>query len=446
MLSNLNPLRHLFPKERGPARMKTEKFGLEFVNNFVFFAAIAIFVALLFRNSGLYPLVADEYNYSKFSRLLPIAQSVYPDYLYLVIYRLTNVCGDGFLDCARMLNSMFFVAATPFIYLTARQVCTISIASIIALLALLGPINSYTAYFMPEAVYFFSFWSFTWFILHLENSSRLSSWCFAGVLVGLAALIKPHALLILPALAAYILFASRKKEGEWVLQAFRNASVLVAFTFLSKFLIAYLVAGEAGLTIFGPAYTAIAASNRSNFQRYVELFALSGENVKGHVLAICLMFGLPIAFGICASVISVVSKSEIKTDQKISFFALAVLVNLILTAGLFTALVAGRPDESITRLVMRYYDFAFPLLLIIAASQLSSDSTPCGRKWRALAAFPIGAAALYAVYTHLSPYTPDTVDSPELRGFAFNLTSFYVLSGISLLLPRFMGLCSSSWR
>ena len=145
--------------------MKTNISDTEIKTNFLFLAAIAIFVALLFRNSGLYPVVADEAIYSKLSRLQPLADATIPGYLYLAIYRLTSICGDEFLGCARILNAIFFVAATPFIYLAARQVCTKTVASIVALLALLGPINSYTAYFMPEAPYFFSFWLLTWFIL-----------------------------------------------------------------------------------------------------------------------------------------------------------------------------------------------------------------------------------------------------------------------------------------
>jgi len=228
-------------------------FGTENKRSFLVFAAIAIFIALLIRDSGLYPVVfADEYSYSRFSRLVAFAEAGVPDYLYLAIYRLTNVCGDGFLNCARILNAVFFVASVPFIYLTAKRVTTSSVASIVAVLAILGPINTYTAYFMPEALYFLSFWIVTWFVLGLDNSSGPRSWCIAGILLGLSALVKPHALFILPALVAYIFFAKRKIEGGWLRQAFGNACVFVAFTFLSKSLISYLVAGKAGLTFFGP--------------------------------------------------------------------------------------------------------------------------------------------------------------------------------------------------
>ena len=402
-----------------------------------FIIATALFGALTVRNLEIYPIVmSDEYNYSKYSRLLPLADAIAPSYLYLAIYRATNLCGDGFYDCAKIFNALFFVASAPFIYLTARRTCTKGVSSIVALLALLGPINSYTAYYMPEALFFFSFWLLTWFILRLDHSSSSKSWCFAGILLGLSALVKPHALFFLPAIVIYILYVSRKKEGKWVLQAFKNAGSFIVFSFLSKFLIGYFFAGGAGVTLFGPFYEKVASSTPSDFQHYLKVLALFTESLKGHALAICLMFGVPIAVAINASLNSIFSETEIQSDQKISFYSLAVLVSLILIAALYTATTvanAGAAFESIARLHMRYYNFAFPLLLIIAASQLSLESTTSLYRWRAIVAFPIGIAILYAVYTRMAPYWPNYIDSPELRGFTRIKYAFYVLGALSFI-------------
>ena len=400
-----------------------------------FIMATAVFAALTFRNLELYPTVmADEYAYSKFSRLLPLADAIAPSYLYLAVYRATNLCGDGFYDCARIFNALFFVATAPFIYLTARRASSTGIASIVAVLALLGPISSYTAYYMPEALYFFSFWFLTWFILRLDHSSSSKSWCVGGLLLGLSALIKPHALFLLPGILTYILYVSRKKEGKWVLQAFKNASSFIVFLFLSKFLIGYFFAGKAGVTLFGPFYESTASSIPSDFQHYLKLLSLFTESLKGHTLAICLMFGVPIAIAINTSLNSIFSKTEIKSDQKTSFYSLAVIVSLILIAALYTATTvanSGAALETITRIHMRYYNFAFPLLLVIAASQLSLESAPSMYRLRAIIAFPIGIAILYAVYTRMAPYWPNLIDSPELRGFTRIKYAFYVLGGLS---------------
>jgi phosphoglycerol transferase len=252
-------------------------------------------------------------------------------------------------------------------------------ASIVALLAVLGPINSYTAYYMPEALYFFSFWLLTWFILRLDNTSDLRSWCFAGILLGLSALVKPHALFFLLAITAYILYVSRKKEGKWAPQAIRNAIIFAAFAFAAKFSIGYVLAGKAGVTIFGPVYTSIASRTISNLDRYFELLSLSTESAKGHILAICLMFGVPIAFSIKASFGSVLSKEEMRSGHRIAVYALLVLVSLILVVSVFTASIVGLgPYETATRLHMHHYNFALPLLPVIAAYQSDTSGKAGG--------------------------------------------------------------------
>jgi phosphoglycerol transferase len=402
---------------------------------FGFILATALFGALTFRNLQLYATVmADEYAYSKFSRLLPLADAIAPSYLYLAIYHTTSLCGDGFYDCARILNALFFVASAPLIYLTARRTCNTGVASIVALLALLGPINSYTAYYMPEALYFFFFWLFTWFILGLDHSSSSKSWCLGGVLSGFSALVKPHALFFLPAIAIYIVSISRKQEGKWLLQAFRNAGSFIAFSFLSKFLIGYFCAGRAGVTLFGPFYESTASSIPFTFQHFLKVLALFIESLTGHTLAICLMFGLPIAIAINISLNAIFSRLQTQSAQKTSFYSLAVLVNLVLIAALYTATTvanAGLEFESIARIHLRYYNFAFPLLLIIAASQLPVESVTGKTRWRAMIALPIGIAILYAVYTRMAPFWPNLIDSPELRGFIRIKYAFYVLGGLS---------------
>lgn len=400
-------------------------------NLMYFFAIFIVFIALLIRNTGLYPVVfGDETIYSKFSRLTPFEEAEVPSYIYLSIYRLTNICGDGFLGCARILNSIFFVTAMPFIYLTVKRICSANVASFVVLLGVLGPINSYTAYFMPEAMYFFSFWLFAWFFLGLDSSSPVRSWCFSGILLGIATLIKPHALFLLPALLTYILFVGIKQKCAW-LQACKNATVFLIFTFLTKFLISYLFVGKVGLTLFGSFYTAIGSSAVLDLQRLIKIIVLSGVSIQGHILAICLMFGMPLAYASVASFQSITSKSEISTNQKFCFFALVIILSMIIITGLFTASVAGSEHEIITRLHMRYYNFAFPILIMIAASQLSSGATESTRKLRAIVGTPICAAILYIIYTHFASYTPGFVDSPELRGFTFDSTVFFVLSGIS---------------
>ena len=172
-------------------------------------------IFLILRSSGLYPSVmGDEYTYDTMSRLMPFSAAYIPNYLYLSIYRLTNLCGDGFFACSRIMNSIFFVAAAPFIYSVARRFCSVPVAVLIVALSMMGPVNSYTAYFMPEAMFFLSFWVCVAYYLSLDGHASVKSWLILGLLMGASSLIKPHTLFALPAFCLCIFFFAYKERGD----------------------------------------------------------------------------------------------------------------------------------------------------------------------------------------------------------------------------------------
>ncbi len=96
-------------------------------------ALVLVFLFLLIRNAGIYPLVfVDEWTYSANTRMMPLSAAQVPSYLYFKLFQLTNYCGDGYLDCNRMLNSALYVLAAPFVYLLARRVAPAWVAVAIA--------------------------------------------------------------------------------------------------------------------------------------------------------------------------------------------------------------------------------------------------------------------------------------------------------------------------
>src|SRR5690606_18408857 len=162
---------------------------------------------LIIRSMGLLPVVfADEYTYSRLSRLLPLSEATIPSYLYLALYRVTNLCGGDFLGCARLLNALLFSLAIPFIYSVARAVASGRTAAFVTLLAVAGPINSYTSYFMPESFYFLSIWMLVWALIRLDSNSSALRWALAGMIYGASALIKVHSLFFLPTMVLYLAF------------------------------------------------------------------------------------------------------------------------------------------------------------------------------------------------------------------------------------------------
>ena len=399
---------------------------------------LVIFLFLALRNTGLYPSVfADEYTYSKLSRLMPLSESTIPGYIYLKLYSVTNYCGDGFLGCAKIVNSFLFVAAAPFIFLTARRVTGEGVSAYISLLSIIGPISSYTAYFMPESFYFLSFWVTCWYLLSLDCKSGNYRWFVAGAIYAISSLIKPHSLLYLPAILLYVGFVFYRAQ---VLFSKTSGMALVSLMLgvgLAKFGISYILAGSSGLTIFGPFYGTTVSSVSSGANKFIELLLLALESLKGHVLVIGLAYGLPLVLTVVATTKTLFVRNDLadnsgsQADQyeKLAFLSLIIILNLICVVALFTASVANAgPYETPYRLHMRYYNFALPLFYLSAAGALSAV-TDAKRPVDYILGGIFTAVGVFAVWNNLAPYTPSFIDSPEIRGLHVDRVYFLVAGG-----------------
>lgn len=286
---------------------------------------------------------------------------------------------------------------------------------------------------MPESLYFLSFWAFTYFALSINKEHRVLHWLILGMLFGITALIKPHALFLLPVLAIYF-FIVQRQHIEGKLRASLSIKYVAFFvsSIATKLIIGFILAGSHGVTLFG-SYTSYASGAIEDPNRYISLVKLALANLQGHLLALVILFSMPIAHILLTSKYFVRRSSGQGISINIALYTMLVLAVLLIVVAFFTASVSGMAVHATNaRLHMRYYDFALPLLFLIATSQLSLNSISTTIRSRALVALPIGASILYAAYTYLAPYTPILMDSPELRGFTYNPNVFYALSGVSI--------------
>lgn len=394
-------------------------------------------LGLLFRNSGIYPVVfADEWSYSSFSRLISFDKVPVPSYLYFLTFRSTSFCGDDFLGCARILNSILFVASAPFIYLTAKRVSSASAAIVVAITSIAGAANIYTAFFMPEAMYFFVFWVLTWVATSLTRLSPALFGALMGGLLGLLALVKIHALFLVPAYclyALYVSYISQQHRPRW-----QHASSLLLCTIASlilvKFPVGYALAGRSGLTWFGHLYGTQADGVVSTNNR-LSIVIQSLMNLEGHLMGLALIFGLP-----CAALASrLLSARRVPVDDSdkklelVGVYAFLILISMLTITVGFTASVAGTgPYESINRLHVRYYDFVLPLLYVVAAAQI--ERTEPRTRFRVVLAIVVGSFTIYSLLFLLARFAPSMVDSAELRGITYDPIVFTALGVASAAL------------
>lgn len=393
----------------------------------------AVAAWLLYRNLGLNPAIfADEWYYSKMSRLLPLSEAIVPSYLYLWAFSASSACGDRFLDCVRIGNVLLYVGAAPFIYGIARQVTGRFLSSVVVLLSLLAPANVYTAYFMPESTYYFGFAVLSWITLTRAHWGWGARAIAAGVVLGLMSLVKVHALFLLPALCLYLVYAAwaRQPRTRWIGRGLLSAALAALATVALKYGLGYLFAGETGLSLFGSFYsvTADSTASRSPFT----LLAPAFINARGHLMALALLASLPMAI-LAHQLLS--SKARADAGEQLTALHLYALLMLGSGAGLtiaYTASIASLGPIEVVRLHLRYYTFALPLLYIIAAAPIDKATV----ETRPRLAWPI-AIALIAVLLiaviKLPTYSINPIDGPEIAALDLSALEGRVIVGLDIL-------------
>ncbi|MBV9391851.1 MAG: glycosyltransferase family 39 protein [Verrucomicrobia bacterium] len=390
-------------------------------------AAFVVLVVLIIRNCGLHASVFDdEWIYSKFSRLAPMAQAPVPSYLFFRLFGFTRYAGKSFLEAARIFNACFFAMAMVFIYLICRRVTSWPIALFVALISVLGPISAYSAFFMPESMYFCAYWAFTWLVLRSINGNPWVLGIGSGLILGAMAGIKFHAIFLLTGLAAFLLLCCLSKFIS-IKSAIVSCLCAVCVFLLIRFGLSYHYAGLAGLSFTGTRYGGAAATPLAGFKA-LDLLQTAGQLLIGHSLALSFLLSVPLA-----ATVSFTTDPQDRAQRILQLYAVAFLTPLLLISPLSTALFAGgSPYDTIQRLHLRYYNFALPVFFVIAAAQANASFRPIAVSPKAcLAALVVAAATLYGILIGLRKYAPNFVDSPELT-LVYYPANFAALGALSV--------------
>ena len=379
--------------------------------------AIGLGLYLLFRNAGLYVSIADETVYSSLARQTPFSDSFVPDYLYFAVYKRTSLCGEGYLDCARLFNTSFFILGLTFIFLTALTVASRPVALVIAAVVGLSAVNTYTAYFMPESMFFFGFWVLTWVTTRIGSAVPMRRWLVVGLCLGLLALVKPHALFLTPGLVTYVAFISWRTSRHRLKVASATAALTVGAMLLTKLAIGFALAGSNGLTLFGEAYSGIATTQEAGADAIVSLIMNAAYSALGHLSVLLMIMAFPIALTLArVAERQPAVNGSVPAVSRLSAYALVTIVPMVLVTAVFTARVS-EAGESLDRLHMRYYDFALPLLLICSSAYLweHGDARPWLRKALIVA---VAGASLLALVVGIGRFTPYLADAPLAQPLA----------------------------
>lgn len=387
---------------------------------------------LLQRHLGLNPAVfADEWYYSKMSRLAGLQDAIVPSYLYLWLFRSSKACGDGFLDCVRIGNALFFVGAAPFVYLTARAFTTAGLALLVAGLSLFAPINTYTGFFMPETMYYFGFCVLSWIALALTHGGRAWRALACGAVLGLMSLVKVHALFLLPPLCLFLLYEHwpGRATGPWLGRAALALAGTVAAAFATKFALGYLFAGPAGFTLFGELYGSSAV--HSSHRPLLDLAAPALVNLRGHLMALAVLLALPLVM-LGYGLASREARDASPRRTRLYLYTLLMLGAALGMTVLYTASISAPGNKEALRLHLRYYNFVFPLLSTSCAASIAAPPArgrPVLRGALALLLLALMALAL----ARLPGYSLNMIDGPDIAAINLRAAPGLLVLGLDVL-------------
>jgi phosphoglycerol transferase len=397
-------------------------------------------------------VMQDEYIYSIQARFTPFAEQLYPNYLFSSLYSVTNLCGDEFYSCAKSLNAAFYLATLLLVFFIARSFFNITISTFITTVAAISPLNVYVSFFMPESMYFAFILATVLISIRAGRNGKLKLWLLAGVILGLTALVKPHALFTLPAFTLFsFLTALRQPLGNTSLALLKSFAFFGSFM-ATKFGLGFVYAGSSGLTFFGSTYestlqnlNSLQSSPMSNpiAATSVNSLAVSdGPIVPGlldvaiphavahlGIMAIISAFPLMMSLGVFLRIVK--KKEPIGDASQFIFLIGSLAVSMAIAVAIFEGIVSTTGDDHSARLITRYYEFLWPLLLV-AASLFSRFVEP-KTIWRILQAlFAVTLVTYLLIYSN--GIKQEFSDSILLSGYLSTPGVFFTVGAVGILI------------
>ncbi len=387
-------------------------------------------------------ILGDEYLYSINARKAapwdPSPAGDFSNYLFNLVYSSTNLCGDTFYTCGKLLNLVFFVGFLAVIFIVAKRYMNYWIAFAFTVLAGLSPLSVYTSMFLPENMYFFFLSLVFASVLKAADTYAWKDWAVVGSLIGVTSLVKPHAWLSAIAIGIFLVVLGLTNAKYRFGPLLRAIGAISAGAILARVIIGFLVAGPKALGFFGQYLNAgvveqIAATAPSGGTATASavattpmngVFSLFGTQLNIHMLTISALMGVAI-LGVTVGVIQLVKTRELTKVTALSLLAFIWLSSLVIEIVMFTGWITGAGDDHTTRVLERYYDFLFVIVPLAGLAALTSKFMAEIKIWVRV---PLAVVMLILITPAFSGFfgtlTIQIADAPNLAGLVVNQDVF----------------------
>jgi phosphoglycerol transferase len=376
-------------------------------------------------------VLIDEYVYVLDAHYKSFSESSYPNHLFQVVYSTTKACGPDFYECARSINAGFVIASGIVVYLLAKHLTSgnklFGAAGWFA--TVLGSFGTYTAYFMPEAIFNFFMVLFIYGLVRFGNSDRILIWLGLGSLLGIAALAKPHALFVVPAFIIYIFLSVWSTKQTILKSSLLRVSTFLGALVVSKLGLGYLMAGPNGFSLFGSYSYAVqsgeAIAQTLNTNTWLNL----PQTALGQTLMIVMILGVALPVALVGLLRVLKKDEEIFVANKFrALFGIA-LLNMMAVSALFEAW-----QNLNTWMHTRYYSYLIPLaILVLVEAYVKRDVERTNRTKRTIVGVFV-LLSIYALFTQAIPFGANWIDAPDFAMHIKNLdiSSILIIVAIGL--------------
>ena len=408
---------------------------------------------IFFRVKDINPaILQDEWIYSITSRQhSPWDQNLpfdFGNYLFNLVYSATNLCGQEFYTCAKVMNVVFIQGFAVTLFLIALRFIPFWGAFAFFVFAALSPTSVYASMYLPEPLFFFLLGITLYFVLKASENPSWKTWAYAGIPLGLAGLVKPHALMAAMALGIYLLIASLDHKPYFKLTALNVAGFAGGFL-AARLVVGFLVAGPKSLNVFG-AYGAsgavgefvggVVGGNAGTEGALVGAGAVVGAvglfptQSYTHLLVIASLLGAAVV-AIAIATVDIFRTSVVRPQHRLALLTLIWLMVMVIAIVLFTGWVTGGGDDHTTRVLLRYYDYLFPIVMlagvVVAWDKQILANTKAWIRWLVIA--PIFLLISVAFAGYFGGLTIQIADAPNLAGLVVDETQLNVTANLMFL-------------
>lgn len=385
---------------------------------FTFLVALPSFVAIaafqVFRLWEAMPTVLqDEYVYSTGTKYGGAEEAArFGNFLYFEIYRNTQLCGPEFYSCARYLNAFWFVVFMGVLYAFAIRYLSKKLSLALVAGIGLGPIALYASLYMPEMMYFaFAGLGLLLYVIFLEQTETRRAYLIliaSMAVLALGAMVKPHAAFVAIGVIAHLVLRIALNFRKRIAADSKHIGIALAAFLVTKLGVGFLLAGTAGLTIFGRSYTGALTDFLG------DLFGISSPDIAGtsdasaepaessesllsvldvfFIHFILVLVSILILMGPTLAIMGL-RKDFLKLDS-----AVAIIIQLFVMGTIvsfFTAHITANGDDHSDRLLFRYFEFLVPFLLIIGIHYASITAFRGWKRYVAVLAPVLGVILVF---------------------------------------------------